>query len=332
MTERAIVSASPNAFLLPVNANANQRKRLLPFIQWLNEYGEHWLAPNLADLLTYYRDDAFSNEKAAQSVHAYLSTIRSRYHELLGKPETRDLLFREYAQAGAAIQAGMSAREYVEERLTRLRHALDPATVPVKVPKKGDRTHLRLTASEANMLLNSPDRSRRGERDRAIIATLLCTGIRVFELVALNRADLYDHYEGYPALHVREGKGLKERRVLYGELEWFRRDVEAWMGSVQITDGAVFRRLYTNGRAGAEPLTTQAVADILDSYPIMVGGEAVRVDPHDLRRTYARRCYEAGMKVEAIAANMGHADIRTTWRYIGDLKADARLPRGNVYG
>ena len=89
--------------------------------------------------------------------------------------------------------------------------------------------------------------------------------------------------------------------------------------------GPVLRGLYKGGRR-LRPgrLSVRAVQYILASYPIMVDGELVQVRPHDCRRTYARRLYEAGVDLVAIQQNLGHADIKTTLGYVGTLDADKR--------
>ena len=48
--------------------------------------------------------------------------------------------------------------------------------------------------------------------------------------------------------------------------------------------------------------------------------------PHDLRRTYARRLYDAGTALVAIQQNLGHADVKTTLGYMGELDAEQRTP------
>ena len=47
---------------------------------------------------------------------------------------------------------------------------------------------------------------------------------------------------------------------------------------------------------------------------------------HDLRRTYARRLYEAGVDLVALRQNLGHSHSKTTLRCIGVLDADTRRP------
>jgi integrase/recombinase XerD len=56
----------------------------------------------------------------------------------------------------------------------------------------------------------------------------------------------------------------------------------------------------------------------------------VTAAPHDLRRTYARRLYDAGTPMLAIQQNLGHASSKTTQGYIGSLDASTRRP-GMIY-
>ena len=63
---------------------------------------------------------------------------------------------------------------------------------------------------------------------------------------------------------------------------------------------------------------------MLEQYPVMIDGELRTVNPHDLRRTYARRMYEANVDILRISQNLGHGSIETTKRYIGALSALSR--------
>ena len=128
-------------------------------------------------------------------------------------------------------------------------------------------------------------------------------------------------------MHVREGKGCKERLVPYGELEWVLAIVDKWLELAEINDGPVFRGFYRGHRV-LRPgrLSVRAIEYIVGSYPVMAAGEVVTVKPHDLRRTYARRLYDAGFDLVAIQQNLGHADVKTTLGYIGTLDAEQRKP------
>jgi len=181
--------------------------------------------------------------------------------------------------------------------------------VTVIVDQDPDR--YRLTVQQANAMLRTPDNL----RDRAVICLLLCTGVRVEELVNLHRADLYATMDdGALALRVRQGKGSKARKVPYGGLEWVLDVVEAYMDAEGISAGRVFR------------FAKRTAQRIVARYPVRDGEGWHTVHPHELRYTYARRMYEAGMKPEAIQQNLGHEDLKTTMLYIGELDGDYRQP------
>jgi site-specific recombinase XerC len=94
-----------------------------------------------------------------------------------------------------------------------------------------------------------------------------------------------------------------------------------------ITGGAIFRGIYKGGRrVRPQPLTTRAVQDILNRYPVSIYGELRAINPHDTRRSYARLMHDDGMLLTAIQENLGHSDMKVTRAYIGRLDADPRQP------
>jgi len=307
--------------LVPVGADKHTRYRLGKFTRWMAGQGRSWHEPDLAA----YRDYLLQHHKA-MTVQAHLSTVRARYQALADSNETRQALF-----AMATRQTGDFAgqKAIVDEVITRLRNAVDPRLSAVKVPTSQDRpdsAFLRLTREQAEELIAAPGTDTlQGLRDTAVIALLLCTGIREAELCSLDVPDLRQRLGGELALHVREGKGCKERTVVYGAVSWVVVVVEAWMQAAGIEGGAVFRGLYKGGRK-LRPgrLSVRAVQYIASGYPIVVEGQMVTVRPHDLRRTYARRLAEDGVDLVAIQQNMGHRDQKTTLGYIGTLDASRR--------
>jgi site-specific recombinase XerD len=93
--------------------------------------------------------------------------------------------------------------------------------------------------------------TRPGLRHTALIALMLCTGVREAELSALETQDLRRRLGGELALHIREGKGCKERLIPYGALEWVLAIVDKWMETDGIKDGPVFRSFYKGIRLPA---------------------------------------------------------------------------------
>lgn len=311
-------------------ASGDRLHRLNLYDSWLQSTRKTWIEP---DLVTY-RDYLLINYKGRDgksltvtSVRAHLSTVRGRYRELLRQPSTRDYL---YGMTPANSSAA-DKKAFVDEVVQRIESALDPDNAKVRITSRqdvADETHLRLRSTQADTLMQAPDRTTLlGLRDASIISLMLCTGIREAELCALDVKDLYQHLGGESALHIRHGKGSKERLVPYGKLEWVLDIVSMWLSNAGIEDGAVFRGFYRGGQVvRSTRLTVRAINQILDRYPILIDGTLRPVNPHDLRRTYARLMYESGVDLLAIRDNLGHADSRTTLRYIGTMDVNRRQP------
>lgn len=315
--------------LMPADANADVRYRLNKYAQWLDRIQRPWYLPNLSA----YRDYLLEQEGLkSTSVAALIHTVRSRYRHLLRESAFRELAYQMANQALSNADFG-SLKAYVDELQQIIENAIHPDAVPVQVVKRQDRNDKsirRLTREQADELINAPIRrygqySLVGLRDAALISLMLCTGIREGEAAALQIEDLRQRLNGEFALHIREGKGCKERLVVYGTLSWCVTIVEQWLTAANIEAGDVFRGFYKGHQnVRSTPLTTRMIQIILDQYPVTIEGEQISVNPHDLRRTYAKLSYEAGMDIVAIGKNLGHSDTKTTLHYIGDLSAFVR--------
>jgi site-specific recombinase XerD len=319
-----------HSLLIPPDMSGKDHKsRLTLFADWLASGGHDGHLPPLEA----YRDYLLEKRglKAA-SVSAHLSTIRARYQMLLRSNTWRDYLYGRLPDDLTPADKKAMFDEY----LSRLQNAVHPDNARVKEITKQDTAdgeHLRLTQAQANQLLLSPDvNTLTGLRDAALLALTLCTGIREAELCAVQVEHLRQQFGGELALMVPKGKGYKQRLIPFGELQWCLVYVDTWLKAAGISEGFVFRGFYKSGKQVRKtPLTVRAVNQILEKYPIAIGGELRKVAPHDLRRTYARRQYEEGMDVIAIQQNLGHADLKTTLHYIGAMDSGKRRGR-DVYG
>ena len=348
---------------VPADCTGNRLSRLQEYATWLQRTGRDWTTPDLAayqqhllerdetrQVGTYKRDNGqhragdpiykHYGAVAASSIATYTATVRGRYNELLSDNDARDAL---YARAGAALAAmgqpdtASDRKAYVDEQLKRIENGTKPSKNDVKDTKRQDRTSdqvgIRLTKEQASALLASPGLIPIDKlRDTAILATLLCTGLREGELADLEVRDLRQkNEEGRLCVHVRRGKGDKARLVPWGGGQWALAYIDKWLQAAGIVGGPVFRGFYKPRRDGArrmrrDRLSTRAVQKIVGNYPVMIGGELAAIRAHDLRRTYARRCYDEGMPTLAISQNLGHASEQTTRLYIGLLSSEQREP------
>jgi site-specific recombinase XerD len=324
--------ATLQTFLLPANADKDTRSRVSGFIAWMIETKRAWHDPDLAA----YRDHLQAKDYHSATISAHLSSVRGAYQRLLRNNALRATWFD---AAGVELHALRAAdtpanrKAFVDERYIRLQNAIDPQNSLVhKVTSqdKADSAQVRLTRAQAEALMRAPGLMPLSAlRDTALIALMLCTGIREAEACALEVDDLRQKLGGELALHVRNGKGSKERLIPYGDLAWVLVVLDKWLEAAGISEGRVFRSFWRGGQSLRGPLSVRAVENIVSQYPVVTEhGKKLIVHPHDLRRTYARRLYEEGLDLVSISQNLGHASTRTTLLYIGELGADRRRAPG----
>lgn len=188
--------------------------------------------------------------------------------------------------------------------------AANPAAA-IAAPRKTARLPEFLPVDEMMDLLRSmPSGGERHARDAAILELLYSSGLRVGELVSLQREDLS---LGEGTVRVT-GKGRKVRIVPVGEkaAEALRRYLAfrapRETGPGRTADGAVFR----NVRGG--PLTARSVARILAG-AMARAGAGRHLSPHGIRHTFATHLLESGADLRAIQEMLGHASLSTTQRY-----------------
>jgi site-specific recombinase XerD len=298
--------------LPPHSPDKNVHAHLARYQRWRAETGRALYPPELAA----YRDH-LAQTLAPASVRAHLAHVRRSYQAWLAQPAFRARLLAALRQQFPHDDFA-NRKAKADELELRVRRALDPQQARVTVitaQDAADSQHRRLTSAQGAALLLQPDvTTQRGRRDVALLALLLATGIREGEAVALDVEDLYQTYGGVAALRVRVGKGAKARLVPFGDMLWARRIAAVWLDGR--TTGALFTALG-DGRS---------VQRTLQRYPLAIEGVPRRVTPHDLRRSYARNLFLAGVPTEVIRQNLGHADVKTTQAYIGILDGATRAP------
>jgi len=198
--------------------------------------------------------------------------------------------------------------------------AADNPAEMLKAPKRDSTLPRHLTVDEMFALLDSiPVATLLQARDRALLEMLYSTGIRLGELVGLNRSDI-DHQSG--KILVR-GKGSKERIVPMGsKAAAFLADYLERSQALAGRHHAV-RRLpvFLNQRGGR--LTGRSVARLLDVW-IERCGITHKISPHAIRHSFATHLLNAGADLRGIQELLGHASLATTQKYT-HLHVDALM-------
>ena len=314
--------------LPPHSEEKNVVSQIHRYNRWLVESGRRLYQPDLEA----YRDHLLGNLKPS-SVKVHLSNIRRSYKVLVNSLAHRQALI-DYLEMQFPDEDFATIKAKADELELRLTRATDPERSRVTtqtVQDEEDSKHIRLTPAQGAALMMQPDvTTLRGRRDVAMIALMLATGLREGEIVSLNVDDLYQTYGNVPALRVKSGKGAKARMVPFGDMLWARQIVEIWLNGRE--SGPVFTAMIDgrgdmlDQRTTRKRMTTRSVQRMLKRYPISIDGVPTTVTPHDLRRSYARNLFLAGIPTEVIRQNLGHADVKTTQDYIGVLDGSIRAP------
>lgn len=140
-------------------------------------------------------------------------------------------------------------------------------------------------------------------RNLALIDLLRSTGMRVGELVSLNR-DSVDVVNRECVVH---GKGNKDRIV------YFDAKTKVHLERYLMTRTDSSEALFVSCRAPYKRLQISGVEALLRKLgrKLNVG----RVHPHKFRRTLATRAIDKGMPIEQVQVLLGHKKIDTTLRY-----------------
>ena len=311
-----------------------RRSRLNRFCEWQLATGDAWYLPDLAA----WRDHLLDSEGLkARTVRDYLSTVRSAYRHFLRSNEARQWLY-DLMPSDLSPERQLAL---ITEFETRLRNAIDPNNAPIPliaVQDESDTDHLWLTPPQVATLVLMPGvDTLKGLRDTAMIALILCTGVRAAELLALDVDDLQVMFGSTLALRIKSGKGSKQRLIPYGAQDWGLTLTQQWLDRSGISSGPVFvgmrkgDNFYLGKKGQHVRLSERSLEYTLQNYPISIDGELRTVTPHDLRRTYARQLYLTGTDLTAIQQNMGHEGQDITLGYIGTLDAQQREP-DDAYG
>lgn len=270
--------------LLAEVSNANTRRAysraLERFLTWYASAGRGEMS---RAVLREYRGWLEGRGSAASSVNQELSALRRTFRAAAGA----SFVDREKAEDAARVK---NARAL------------------------GVRAGNWLTAEQARALLLAPDESTlKGKRDRALLGILVGCGLRREELVSLNVADvqLRDDRWVIPGL---VGKGKRVRLVPVPV--WVKERLDEWTTAGEIRGKRIFRAMRKNGTVSGESLSATAVWKIVLHYARHTAGIG-DLTPHDLRRTCAKLCRQAGGDLEQIQFLLGHSSIQTTEKDLG---------------
>ena len=145
-------------------------------------------------------------------------------------------------------------------------------------------------------------------KHRTMIALMYSSGLRLSELVSLRVRDIdLDNL----SIHVKEGKGKKDRITIFSEK--IVEDIQRFVDGKR-PDEYVFLSSGKDSYGRYHPLSGRSVEKILES-ALNKAGINKKATPHDLRHSFATHLLENGISLRHIQVLLGHKNITTTTIY-----------------
>ena len=205
-----------------------------------------------------------------------------------------------------------SLRTYYQY-LIKMREIFENPTESIKSPKVEKKEIQYLTTEEIDRLLELPEDTAKGKRDRAILELLYATGIRASELIEMQIEEINIRM-GFVKCAGTHGSA---RIIPIGKP--CRHAMEVYVSEVRETllKGKESESLFLN--YAGNPFTRQGLWKILKEY-----GEAadfaIPLTPQVIRNSFAVHMLQNGADVKSLQELMGHEDISATQAYLAVVK------------
>ena len=262
----------------------NYRQYLRRFCDWFNQAGH----TNLRQL----------DQEVVRQYRVYLS----RYSDKRG----RTLSKRTQSYYTIALRSWL---KYLVRRDAPVLHS-----EKIDLPR-GESMPMRfLSIDQVENLLSQPSISTlSGLRDKALLEVLFSTGLRVSELVGLNREQINLESQEFGVI----GKGRRPRVVFLSDKavawldRWLRQRADHWRPVFIRFSG---RQATPDEDGEAMRLTTRSVQRIVDTYA-KKAHLPIKISPHGLRHSFATDLLANGAGLRDVQEMLGHKSIATTQIY-----------------
>lgn len=186
----------------------------------------------------------------------------------------------------------------------------DLPTQWLEAPKLGRKLPDTLSVEEVEKILDTIDLSKaEGHRNKALLETLYGSGLRVSELVNLQKSDIYSTEK---LLRVT-GKGDKQRLVPLGD--YAMQQINTYLKEIQIhrsIQKGYENFVFLNRRGKA---LTRTMIFLIVKQAAEKAGIKKKVSPHTFRHSFATHLLENGADLRTIQVLLGHESITTTEIY-----------------
>ncbi len=252
-----------------------------------------------------------------QTIQAYADDLKQFFTVFKDKNTTNDLLPSDLTdfikiqsklnRSNATILRRLSSTKHFYRFLEKEK-ILNESVPKIDSPRAIKKLPLTLSVEEVEALLEAPDLNKpEGLRDRAMLELMYSSGLRVSELINLERAHL-NFTHGIITIY---GKGNKERRIPIGEFA--QEFLVKYIEEARIKNPGKNTKFVFLNRYG-QPLSRQYFFKQVKKYASYVGVKE-NISPHTLRHSFATHMLDNGAELRAVQEMLGHQNIATTQIY-----------------
>lgn len=284
-----------------------------------------YLSDLIADFIEHVEIERGRSQKTAENYHLYMQRL-VEFADDIDVREIDSELVRKYRlwlnryvnDAGLSLSTLTQSYHLIALRsfLTYLSKREIASLTPEKIelPKTKRKQVGFLSHEEVERLLDavSNDNDLIRLRDFAIIELLYSSGLRVSELIGLNR----DHINLKRREFTVRGKGQKDRPVFISQ-----NAADALTEYMELRADTLAPLFISYKGAGLadtsgnfKRLTPRSVQRLVAHYALLAG-ITKHVTPHTLRHSFATGMLRNGADLRSVQAMLGHADISTTQVY-----------------
>jgi integrase/recombinase XerD len=216
------------------------------------------------------------------------------------------------------------SKSYFKQAVYGMRHwfrlfGMEENAISLPSIKKEEKLPVVLAKDECKALFKAP----RLFKHRYLLAFAYGGGLRMNELRMLKIADVDTKRK---LIHIRNGKGKKQRYVVLSQL--LAEKLNAYLNEVK-------PQLYLfEGLTPAQPMGERSIQYVINE-ALQKTDIKKQVSMHTLRHSFASHLLEDGVDIHSIQRLLGHSDLRTTMVYLHVAQIRPRpvhSPFDSLYG
>lgn len=194
--------------------------------------------------------------------------------------------------------------------LLKMHIVYEDPTENIESPKQEKKLPEVLTIEEVDLLLRQPNENDlKGIRDKAMLELLYATGIRVSELISLQKSDVNLTLE---YIKCTDHEDSKERIIPLGASAL--RSLRNYMDKARFAMIKDSNEKYLFVNCSGTPMTRQGFWKLIKVYAKKAKINKT-ITPHMLRHSFAAHMVANGADLQSVQEMLGHSDISTTQVY-----------------